>query len=84
MLYHTKKVMDMPRTVIYRGRINDAQNGVVPIRGQGLNHSRAVRLVGGRQLLKKRGMRTGSEIRFKFLDVADRSTQYNYIAELVE
>ncbi len=74
----------MPRTVIYRGKIDSAQTGVVPTRGQGLNHSRPIRLKGGRQLLKKKGMSTGSSIKFKFLDIADKSTQYNYLAELVE
>ncbi|MDO8642843.1 MAG: hypothetical protein Q7R76_04650 [Candidatus Woesearchaeota archaeon] len=74
----------MPRTLIYKGKINDEQTGVVPTRGQGLNHSRPIKLKGGRQLLKKRGMSTGSPVKFKFLDVADQSTKYNYLAELVE
>lgn len=73
----------MPRTVIYRGKIDSTQTGVVPTSGQGLR-SRPIRLKGGRQLLKKKGMSTGSPVKFKFLDIADKSTQYNYLAELVE
>ncbi len=73
----------LARRTIYQGKINFEQNGVTPLRGQGLR-SRPVRLKGGRQLLKKKGLRTGAEVRFRFLDVADRSTQYNYQAELIE
>ena len=74
----------MARTVIYRGKINSEQNAVTPPPAHGLTQSRSIRLKGGRQLLKKKGLRTGAEINFKFLDVADKSTQYNYLAELVE
>ena len=72
------------RNLTYHGKINFEQNGVTPTRGQGLSHSRSIRLKGGRKLLKKKGLRTGFEVKFKFLDVADKSTQYNYLAELVE
>lgn len=72
------------RNPTYHGKINFEQNGVTPTRGQGLSQSRSIRLKGGRQLLKKKGLRTGFEVKFKFLDVADKSTQYNYLAELVE
>lgn len=69
--------------VVYKGKINAERTGVMPMRGQGLAHTRSIKLKGGRQFLEKHGLKTGAPVEFMFPKTKEKSTQYNYMGELI-